>query len=101
PTYLPLSIPFPYTTLFRSLVAFLQQRKAGLRVLGDFVACGKRIDRAFLRLAGEEIKRHFLAAFEFLSAFVKVIRLAGFFAGDGEDRKSIRLNSSHDQISYA
>src|SRR2546421_1907051 len=73
----PRSTLFPYTTLFRSLVGDLPQ---------------KRLD------AGEE------ARFRKGQALSMPGLAAGIFAvlrPDGRDRKSTRLNSSHDQISYA
>src|SRR2546428_2521576 len=69
----PRSTLFPYTTLFRSLVFFerLDRVIGAARALGLFLF--RR--RAFLRMLAER----------------KAI----------QDRKSTRLNSSHDQISYA
>src|SRR2546421_4873657 len=72
----PRSTLFPYTTLFRSVVP--QEDVTGD---GERVTVGKRVEPgAFVRPAGEDIR-----------------------AGDVVigDRKSTRLNSSHDQISYA
>src|SRR2546421_2015377 len=69
----PRSTLFPYTTLFRSVVA-LERRGPQPRARR-----GARGDR----LAQPHLGRH-----------------GGERAGRG-DRKSTRLNSSHDQISYA
>src|SRR5688572_31373591 len=83
----PRSTLFPYTTLFRSLLAIdavpelVVDRRSELvelaRPVGD--DAGGRDDQRLELLA------------------------ARFFVGrfDGEDRKSTRLNSSHSQISYA
>src|SRR2546421_8293759 len=74
----PRSTLFPYTTLFRSLAG---EHPAALAV-------ADRVDEAHQRLLvlGREVK-------EFRVRRVVERRLG--------DRKSTRLNSSHDQISYA
>src|SRR2546421_9715306 len=79
----PRSTLFPYTTLFRSSQA-------------NFV-WAQRSDRP-VRAIFEELKRRRI--------LVRYMSYPGY--GDGlritvgtEDRKSTRLNSSHDQISYA
>src|SRR2546421_4533845 len=76
----PRSTLFPYTTLFRS--EDLAVGHVEVRVAHDRV--GER------RLAGS-VRAH--QGVEFAGAHVQVDAL--------EDRKSTRLNSSHDQISYA
>src|SRR2546428_9438117 len=68
----PRSTLFPYTTLFRSEVR---------------------------RLAVVELDVYFAGAGQLGGAVDR--RDAVFFEEVGEDRKSTRLNSSHDQISYA
>src|SRR5256885_8585853 len=67
----PRSTLFPYTTLFRSF--HVEEQTLFRRVLVDVDASGARA------VSGSE-------------------RIIG---GDGEDRKSTRLNSSHLVISYA
>src|SRR2546428_977572 len=82
----PRSTLFPYTTLFRSLLAALpvgpREEPASCRE--------KRLDRE-LRLAG--LEHAVLVEQRFVAPAVD--------ADHGPDRKSTRLNSSHDQISYA
>src|SRR5207244_5014560 len=78
----PPSILFPYTTLFRSIAA--QQK-------GD--------------LMNGTLTRHVLAVLSFL-AVIAVPRASAqaarvFLSGNDKDRKSTRLNSSHQIISYA
>src|SRR2546428_10111557 len=69
----PRSTLFPYTTLFRSS---LPERAALARHLAGCRHCAEaRVSHLELRVA--------------------------FARSAGEDRKSTRLNSSHDQISYA
>src|SRR2546428_6393446 len=81
----PRSTLFPYTTLFRSLLVNLS---------------GSSGDR--LRQGVEAIKHSSYADRMVLFANVD---FRGFGPGSGakaaKDRKSTRLNSSHDQISYA
>src|SRR2546422_7339199 len=80
----PRSTLFPYTTLFRSLVAGVVDREGHVLV-----------ERVVVRLgvsgAGEAAA---------LSVRVVVIHHCGERA-HGADRKSTRLNSSHGYISYA
>src|SRR4051794_5897294 len=45
---------------------FLEKREASLRVLGDFVACGERVDSALLGFSPEVVKGDLLAALQFL-----------------------------------
>src|SRR3712207_9493407 len=96
----PRSTLFPYTTLFRSILAML--------VLPDGHVYAYEIDERLAAMA----KRH-------LEAFREVIVRAqsgigadlpeadviyvnaGLAAPDAADRKSTRLNSSHANISYA
>src|SRR2546428_4935904 len=82
----PRSTLFPYTTLFRSHFAFAGE-------FGEIAA--ERFQRGRL---------HFLLV---VGAAGRALRIAGggflatFGARAERDRKSTRLNSSHDQISYA
>src|SRR2546421_8209623 len=81
----PRSTLFPYTTLFRSRVA---QSDARGRTRGNDVAGQERHELA--DVADE--RRH---VEDELARRAALLRLAV------QDRKSTRLNSSHDQISYA
>src|SRR2546421_6332000 len=69
----PRSTLFPYTTLFRSIAAVGGDRD-GIRH-----ACRPPLQRHYRALGRVVVEPR----------------------GPGEDRKSTRLNSSHDQISYA
>src|SRR3712207_7049540 len=76
----PRSTLFPYTTLFRSLVAWLAEREA----------------------ARDLLTRDQARVLDLLSGRNRVEITGG--AGSGktwQDRKSTRLNSSHANISYA
>src|SRR5206468_5977376 len=95
---LPCSTLFPYTTLFRSAqvcVLLLQSRGAGLetRIL---------VARVLAHMAGIEHDFHILQVScvrrnrEIRLGLARPVVLRG-----RRDRKSTRLNSSHDQISYA
>src|SRR3712207_8243853 len=85
----PRSTLFPYTTLFRSLMALLVL--AGFGVIGPSAAQPTNENDAQLALDK-------LAIMELAARFENT-----FDAGDveGQDRKSTRLNSSHANISYA
>src|SRR2546430_12272332 len=84
----PRSTLFPYTTLFRSLVAGIGPGICGrCYEVGDEVA--ERFDAAFVRPS--PAGRHLL---DLAAANRAQLEAAG-------DRKSTRLNSSHSQISYA
>src|SRR2546428_6959781 len=84
----PRSTLFPYTTLFRSGVHLQERLVQLLRIVEDGWPdlIGRPLDGAAVR-----------------------VHLVGRVAAEGfetvprgvEDRKSTRLNSSHDQISYA
>src|SRR2546430_4301287 len=76
----PRSTLFPYTTLFRSVVCFVLERRR--------VPC---IRRAQHDPGREDRGRDGTARWHERSAQRR----------GGEDRKSTRLNSSHSQISYA
>src|SRR3712207_7239689 len=74
----PRSTLFPYTTLFRSRVACLHLRSAEVRRVPPADIAGA------IHLAGSARGLALLAQ-----------------VGQGRDRKSTRLNSSHANISYA
>src|SRR5947208_15939227 len=76
----PRSTLFPYTTLFRSsLVLSSGAYFPGTSRCGDSTSTDGAVDRAYRRLAEADLRSH-------------VAR---------KDRKSTRLNSSHQIISYA
>src|SRR5206468_11674026 len=92
----PIPTLFPYTTLFRSRWTFKELN----------------VERwmLFVRLsAGKNEVDALLGFLDGLDDFVEIRPLAGLELGmeqfaisaNFEDRKSTRLNSSHDQISYA
>src|SRR5688572_30982657 len=86
----PRSTLFPYTTLFRSREtgrADRATRRGGRRSGGSALAHGLRDRLAETALGGHERGASH--------------RPVGSLEGDGPDRKSTRLNSSHSQISYA
>src|SRR5206468_8338291 len=95
----PRPTPFPYTTLFRSSlpcpdIAGLTGRAADpLRNAVAFGPSSTTLD-ALTSLGGEPF------CFGQIVPFEAVIGLSGS-PGPERDRKSTRLNSSHDQISYA
>src|SRR5438270_1934265 len=76
----PRSTLFPYTTLFRSRVVVREPAHGGLLLQA---AHGRRGRGNRSLLGGDHVALQRRAA------------------GDGTDRKSTRLNSSHSQISYA
>src|SRR2546421_1633142 len=81
----PRSTLFPYTTLFRSLVAIVDD---GTRFDHPDIAANLTGD-------GYDFVDDTSYTLDFCSGGTTDR------SGDGEDRKSTRLNSSHDQISYA
>src|SRR3712207_7836932 len=90
----PRSTLFPYTTLFRSLVARLLVLERGDRV-GDDAATGLEVGDAVLEKGGAE--RY--AGVE--TAVYAVVAGRASVGAAARDRKSTRLNSSHANISYA
>src|SRR2546428_4680812 len=84
----PRSTLFPYTTLFRSVAP----RGAAVEILSAFLPNRRpiRIDAYLLRRMGGQCRRQALLRQEHRNLCVV-----------DQDRKSTRLNSSHDQISYA
>src|SRR2546428_8695162 len=85
----PRSTLFPYTTLFRSRRAFLPHLFAGRRASSLRHSGARPLPRA----------RGFRSLPE--RAALCGQRSGQFDPGIARDRKSTRLNSSHDQISYA
>src|SRR2546421_8990075 len=85
----PRSTLFPYTTLFRSdphlSPARSQERARAGRPRASRVVGGPRLDGSLLRHPARQGERDG----------------GGMSAVIDQDRKSTRLNSSHDQISYA
>src|SRR5690242_21484190 len=81
----PRSTLFPYTTLFRSVIA---AAKKGAR------AVGFEIDGDLIKESRENIRK---AGVQDLAE----IRQQDILTVDFSDRKSTRLNSSHMSISYA
>src|SRR5206468_7432622 len=94
----PLSTPFPYTTLFRSL------RENPLRIAEEIamldVVSGGRVVSGFVRGISAEYFSTGANPTQSRERFYEAAELI-LRAWTEEDRKSTRLNSSHDQISYA
>src|SRR3989440_12118793 len=96
----PRSTLFPYTTLFRSIVQIAQQM-----LLGGAVRQNHALEHATIVLLSKKFPEVRFSGISFAAGF--------FVFGDipteailptqrnQQDRKSTRLNSSHDQISYA
>src|SRR2546428_10086862 len=74
----PRSTLFPYTTLFRSIAELAQSRSELLQTIGE-------LNRSHAELKVTQLQLIEAAKSQVVS----------------RDRKSTRLNSSHDQISYA
>src|SRR3712207_8612662 len=84
----PRSTLFPYTTLFRSLVAgLLEQLALGRDAVGQPPLALQRVGAAHALEAADE---HLVVGVDEHHA-----------RGEAADRKSTRLNSSHANISYA
>src|SRR5206468_10739287 len=79
---------FPYTTLFRSRPSPLRSSPAGLR------SCSSRV---VLSWARSSVPRYFVAPVARIPESARRDEIAW----NRTDRKSTRLNSSHDQNSYA
>src|SRR2546421_12327527 len=96
----PRSTLFPYTTLFRSKLFSRKPPSSGCRLAHDRVVERVALDRIEAGVFDERddlLLRHL----HFVVRLDRITfrKLAAF--GDRADRKSTRLNSSHDQISYA
>src|SRR2546421_11424376 len=96
----PRSTLFPYTTLFRSDLADVYFRKGlypeALDAAQSLSAAGQQ-DDAYLALLGD-IYAHMGDSTKAVQIFQNAIARN---PDNDQDRKSTRLNSSHDQISYA
>src|SRR5206468_10174318 len=95
----PISPPFPYTTLFRS-DGFLGDDRDALEecdvAVGEMTGCRQRLG------PGEQEFDALLSGRVLGEQSERTCEPAGGACGrDPGDRKSTRLNSSHDQISYA
>src|SRR5204862_6228502 len=86
----PRSTLFPYTTLFRSVVAMPEPDRRG-QILQRNHDTNKTV-RLGRVMGGTHLKDHLLF-------FAQIERLN--MAASAQDRKSTRLNSSHVEISYA
>src|SRR2546421_12739964 len=96
----PRSTLFPYTTLFRSRQHRIHDRQRGICLLDRK---NQRRMNAHARRIAHRDQSLGQAAFEKLDAFFLGKQPLAFLVSDKieTDRKSTRLNSSHDQISYA
>src|SRR5206468_10846957 len=96
----PMSTLFPYTTLFRSVAGHGRGEQHGLPLRR-----GEPDDP--LHVGQEAEVEHLVGLVEHQRADRAQVQVAPFGQveepawGTDEDRKSTRLNSSHDQISYA
>src|SRR3712207_6872849 len=81
----PRSTLFPYTTLFRSEVTGVAELQCRRTLAGVVALVGHR-----------ELQRHVVAL-----GLVAGLKSDLRDGGDGRDRKSTHLNSSHANISYA
>src|SRR5699024_11276861 len=97
----PFCTLFPYTTLFRSVMAqtkehILLSRQVGVPYIVVFMnKCDMVDDEELLELVEMEI-RELLSEYEFPGDDIPVIQGSAL-----KDRKSTRLNYSHVSISYA
>src|SRR5207244_6965768 len=92
---------FPYTTLFRSLQLVVGAR-VGERVHRlKVVNLGELVDRRAADALGRRVGRQQLGMGGLERAQLVEQRVVGVVADLGIDRKSTRLNSSHQIISYA
>src|SRR5206468_13098455 len=94
----PLFPLFPYTTLFRSLLAMIPPVDA----LSVFCRAQTRPARDLVKsLYRQPSYSGELCEAQFVDGIPMAPRRLIGEAAEHEDRKSTRLNSSHDQISYA
>src|SRR5206468_11857573 len=97
----PTPTPFPYTTLFRSITANNKiydgttAATIATRTLSGVVGSDN------VSLTGGTATFANKNASNGKTVTATGLSLSGISAGNYQDRKSTRLNSSHDQISYA
>src|SRR2546426_11490174 len=96
----PRSTLFPYTTLFRSLIARAATRRAGRGTACRAPTTPPWPDRIFRRFPFTVITLSGLTPLPFFP-FKALAFATGYPLGKYADRKSTRLNSSHLVISYA
>src|SRR5206468_12809775 len=96
---LPSSTLFPYTTLFRSGLARGSERQAS-RVMEALAEVGELPVAAAAADEGDA-RRQSVRAQARGHRERRLIEQVDEVGVDAQDRKSTRLNSSHDQISYA
>src|SRR5206468_12755123 len=97
----PSSTLFPYTTLFRSIFHCLEVPFEPHLDRMFFFAAVQGQDAVRRNLPGRLGELEIVLVLQSL-AFLQLVALGGAdLAGLRLDRKSTRLNSSHDQISYA
>src|SRR2546421_11695303 len=96
----PRSTLFPYTTLFRSFILLGLRGQAKSRILRQLVTL---LDEEVPILAGSEVNDSPFAPISKYGRELVTERgdQAPVASWRRIDRKSTRLNSSHDQISYA
>src|SRR5207247_11483155 len=93
--------PFPYTTLFRSHGRLPRGREAGLRAAGPrAVARRPPHPRVARQLLGHAVSRELLRRARGDGPHRLRSGARDRPAGAAADRKSTRLNSSHEWISY-
>src|SRR5207244_7948393 len=94
----PRSTLFPYTTLFRSSVVVLPLVEPIQAHIGIECAIGFAVYAVFIVVC-EQCIVFFREGTHGINSFIW--RLQGYFRHTTSDRKSTRLNSSHQIISYA
>src|SRR5207244_6351761 len=100
PPLLPLSSLLPYTTLFRSLatVYYRRVRRTSLLSAGILLVLGVLALVEALRLRDDWLGAKLMPA---VVGLVLIVLGAAHLVRPAADRKSTRLNSSHQIISYA
>src|SRR5690606_41113572 len=97
----PASTPIPYTTLFRSLLKWMDDRYFASVVQTEPGRRGSELSLSGLDIAALRIMGLFLARGDIFN--YRGERVSDSFMAEyaGQDRKSTRLDSSHVKISYA
>src|SRR5207247_3329335 len=101
PSLPPTSTLFPYTTLFRSQ-ELIEGERLGQVVVGAEIEAHDLVGHAIARSQDEDGRLHVLAPR--LPEHLETVALGQHEIEDDQivgDRKSTRLNSSHEWISYA